>query len=136
MVLRDLWAEAGDHKGFLLTGCALCANDTIVGPGWRYDWDKPGVKARWEQRMDAQLRRLRNHPSIVMWGTSANFFRRRQDQNPAEIGQRGWYEHDQKAQAGREAVAAIKRHDPARAPSSPTMGPMSATSTPATATST
>jgi hypothetical protein len=49
-----------------------------------------------------------------MWGTSANFFGRPQDQNPAVIGRRGWYPEDAKAKAGREGIAIIKRHDPTR----------------------
>ena len=114
MYLRDLWAENADRQGFLLTGDALSMNGSIFGPNWRYTWDDPGVKERWEQRMAAQLRRLRDHPSIVMWGTSASFFGRQQDQNPQVIGRRGWYEQDQKAKAGLEGIAIIKRHDPTR----------------------
>ncbi len=112
--LRDLWAEAADRKGFLLAGNALSMNAYLFGPGGRYDWDRPGVKERWEQRMAAQLRRLRNHPSLVMWTTSGNMFGRPQDQNPRVIGRRGWYEHDQKDKAGVEGVGIIKRHDPTR----------------------
>jgi beta-galactosidase len=112
--LRGLWAEAADRQGFLLAGSALSMNSSIFGPGWRFEWDRPGVKQRWEERMARSLRRLRNHPSIVMWGTSANLFGRMQDQSPQVIGRRNWYEHDPKAKAGLEGVALIKKHDPTR----------------------
>lgn len=112
--LRDLWADIADRKGFLLAGNALSVNPYLFGPNYRYIWAEPGNKARWEQRMAAQMRGLRNHPSIVMWATSGNLFGRAQDQNPQVIGRREWYPHDQKAQAGLEAVEIIKHHDPTR----------------------
>jgi beta-galactosidase len=112
--LRDVWADLADRKGFLLAGNALSVNDYIFGPNYRFIWADADNKARWEQRMAAQMSGLRNHPSIVMWATSGNLFGRQQDQNPQVIGMRNWYPHDQKAQAGLEAVEIIKRHDPTR----------------------
>jgi len=67
--------------------------------------------------MAPELRRFRNHPSIVMWATSANFFGRSQDQDPLVIGRRGWIKDagwQQTAAAGTEGIAVIKKHDPTR----------------------
>ncbi len=112
--LRELWAEAADRQGFLLAGCALSMNGYIYDSRWRYTWEDAGVQDRYRARLASELRRLRNHPSIVMWATSANFFGRGQDQNPTVLGRRGWYEHDQKARAGLQGVAIIKSVDPTR----------------------
>jgi beta-galactosidase len=115
---RELLAERCDEKGMPVTGVALQMNNYIYDSSWRFIWDRPGTKERYEKRMAAELRRWRNHPSIVMWGTSGNFFGHWQDQNPRVVGTRGWADYDagwkQKADAGEEGIALVKKHDPTR----------------------
>jgi beta-galactosidase len=115
---RELICERADLKGLPVTGVALAMNGYIYDSRWRFTWDEPGVQERYERRMAAELRRYRNHPSVVMWGTSGNFFGHWQDQNPRTVGRRGWADHDEgfrrRADAGEEGIAIIKRHDPTR----------------------
>jgi beta-galactosidase len=118
--IRD-WREvmaAADKKGFLLSGVALPFSFYIVDHTFAHTWEKPGVKETWEQRMVYELRKQRNHPSVIMWGSSANFFGHAQDQNPLHIGQSGWIKNDdfwqRNATAAQDAIQTIKKHDPTR----------------------
>jgi beta-galactosidase len=114
---RELLAARADRKGLLLSANALYMNTYILNGG-QYIWDRPGQKQRYEQDMLTELRLYRNHPSIVMWGSSGNFFNHGEDQNPALIGQRDHEHHNgaflNRAAAGKEAVEIIRRHDPSR----------------------
>ena len=108
---RGLWCEAADAKGWPLMAPALSMSH-LVGR-----WEEPGVKERWERRMDADLRRFRNHPSALMWATSANRFGHGDDQNPRRVGVKKGIDDtawQRRAKAGEDAVATIKQHDPTR----------------------
>ncbi len=115
---RELLCSRADEAGFPLIGVAMSMKRYIYDTSWRFTWDDPGVKDRWAQRMRADLRRYRNHPSVLMWATSANFFGHALDQDPRRIGRRGWADDDEgwkrKADAGMEGIAEIKRADPTR----------------------
>jgi beta-galactosidase len=110
--------EVADKKGYLLSGVALPFHNYIVGNTWSYQWDKPGVKEAWEKRMLFELKRQRNHPSVILWGTSANFFGHPQDQDPLHIGRVNWIKGNnfwqRNADAAKEAIATIKKHDVTR----------------------
>jgi beta-galactosidase len=110
--------HVADKKGYLLTGTVLPFNFYIMGNGWSYQWDKPGVKEKWQNRMLIELKRMRNHPSVVLWATAANFFGHADDQNPRNIGQVGWVKDNpffqKNAAAGMEAIKVIKSFDPTR----------------------
>jgi len=107
-----------DKKGFLLIGVALPFIDYLLDKSWQFQWDKPEVKIAYEKRMLINLKRDRNHPSVVMWGTSANFFGDTQDQNPLNIGRVNWVKNNppfqKNADAGIEAINIIKKNDPTR----------------------
>ena len=110
--------DVADSKGFLLSGVALPFSNYIVDNTWSFQWNKPGVKEKWQQRMLMELKRQRNHPSVVMWGTTANFFGHAQDQDPLHIGQAGWIKGNdfwqRNATAGEEAINIIKQYDATR----------------------
>lgn len=118
---RELFCEIADRKGFPVIAPALSAGEVIFT--WRRpNWTEPGVKEDWERRMAAELRRFRNHPSILFWATTANCFGHGEDQNPRLIGKslgnelwkamdKSWHEHHRR---GNELCAMIKRHDPTR----------------------
>lgn len=113
----ELWAERADAKGWAITGTALSMKRFIVGNDGKIRWNDSGVKAEWERRMQTALRKARNHPSVLMWGTTANLFGTAQDQNPRCIGRsfaetNAWWQRI--AGAGREGGAIIKRNDPTR----------------------
>jgi len=107
-----------DRKGFLLMGIALPFVNYIVDKNWSFQWNKPGVKESFEHRMKIALRRDRNHPSVVMWTTTGNFFGDTQDQNPFNIGRTNWIKNSptfqKNAKAGIEAINIIKKNDPTR----------------------
>lgn len=107
-----------DEKGYLLMGAALPFYNYIVDKNWNFQWNKPGVQAAFEKRMLIALRRDRNHPSVVMWTTTGNFFGDTQDQNPINIGRTNWIKNNPSFQknstAGIEAIKIIKQYDPTR----------------------
>lgn len=118
--MRD-WREimdVADQKGFLLSGVALPFHFYIVDQTFAFTWIKPGVREKWEKRMVYELRKQRNHPSVVLWGTAANFFGNSQDQNPVNIGQTNWIKGNEfwqrNAKAAQEAIQIIKSYDPTR----------------------
>lgn len=116
---RELIAEQADRQGFLLMGPAL----DVTHIGWSRRWNNRSLIERWKQRMVVDLRRYRNHPSVVFWITSANFFGNGDDQNPRRIGMKqvvgslGEVEDRalrERTALGQEAIAAIKQQDPTR----------------------
>ena len=108
---RELWCTRADAKGWPMMGVAMSMSRLSS------KWEQPGVKERWEQRMARDLRRFRNHPSVLMWATSANRFGHGDDQNPRRIGVKKGIDDmawQRRAKAGEDAVATIKQHDPTR----------------------
>lgn len=109
----ELWCQEADRRGFLLV---VPANDQGALLG---SWTKPGVADGWAARMTPPLKRLRNHPSLVMWVTGANRFGHGQDQNPVAIGSRtrawlddaGWRRG---ASNGLDTIRRIQAVDPTR----------------------
>ena len=109
----DLWCTEADRLGFLVICPALCMTQLTN------EWNKPGVKQGWQQRMAPMLKRLRNHPSVVIWATGANRFGHGQDQNPEVIGakSRAWIDDPswrRTAAYGEDAVTMVKQVDPTR----------------------
>lgn len=78
--------DAADRLGFPLMGSAGSMNDFIF-------WGRPAWKDReeWERLTRLELRRLRNHPSILVWTSSGNVFGHAHDQHPQALGQDNWY---------------------------------------------
>ncbi|MDW8307816.1 MAG: glycoside hydrolase family 2 TIM barrel-domain containing protein [Verrucomicrobiales bacterium] len=115
---RELWAERADRAGLLLAGCALSMNPYLSGPNWTLrDWNEGGLREKYLARMSEELRRYRNHPSIVMWATSANFFGHNLDQDPRYLGAVGYGSETQfqrRVRLGLEGIAMIKSVDPTR----------------------
>jgi beta-galactosidase len=117
---RELFAERADLKGFPIIAPALSMSH--IGPPKQ--WRQPDKRKRWEQRMTTELRRYRNHPSILMWANSPNFFGHADDQNPRRIGKKniagslGQQVADDRIRKlypiGDEVVATIKTYDPTR----------------------
>lgn len=116
---RELLAERADLKGFGIMAPALDAGNII----WPGKWNKGNNKEIWEQRMLVELRRYRNHPSVLLWAATPNFFGHTDDQNPMRIGKkelkgtisekadRRWRDI---FPIGEEVAARIKKYDPTR----------------------
>jgi len=115
---RSMRAEVADRKGWPLMGSAVRMNEFLADANDRLMWDENDNKKKWEAVMAADLRKMRNHPSILMWNTSANLFGFAQDQNPVMLGRRdranpnAWAARAWKC--GEEAAAVLKKHDPTR----------------------
>lgn len=108
---RALWADRADRKGFLLIGTAL-----PIDPG---QWTRPGYQEAHQRKLERELRRYRNHPSIVIWTTNPNWLGNGLDQDPRYIGRSETEAiaptlEDWKKVAAKGAVAAIKKLDPTR----------------------
>lgn len=109
----ELWCQEADRHGFLLIVPALDMTRLVS------DWQRDGVRSGWAETMRPALKRLRNHPSVVMWVTGANRFGHNQDQSPEAIGHRsrGWnpsLEWRKTAEYGLDALRLIKEVDPTR----------------------
>lgn len=112
---QDLVAERADRKGWPISGIAMPIQRLAA------TWSDPAVQEKFLIRMRRDLRRLRNHPSIIMWGSSGNFFGHEQDQNPRYLGRQDWIpEREQESWAygnrriTRDIVARMKQEDPTR----------------------
>lgn len=116
---REIFAECADRKGFPLMGTALNMTQFLRNNQWK----SPEIKQEWQQKMLTDLRRYRNHPSILFWATNANYFGHSDDQNPRRIGKKniegtlGESEDKRLSQIiplGEEAAKEIKKYDPTR----------------------
>lgn len=109
---REMWAERADRKGFLLMGTALNLN--------RGKATEPAYKEAWAKRLEEELRRYRNHPSIVMWTTNPNWLGHGLDQDPRYIGRKKeipaaadpWRNHS--VELAQEGNAVLKKLDSTR----------------------
>lgn len=108
----DLWYREADRKGFPLMG----ALPTMSGLAQR--WTEAGVADGWQRSMMDELKRWRNHPSVLMWIHSPNRFGDWQDQNPRYQGQPDKFAAadppDPIMDAGWDAVKRVKAGDPTR----------------------
>ena len=116
---RELFSERADLKGFPIMAPAL----DITPLAWTGRWKNRQLNDRWKAQMVAEMRRYRNHPSVLMWAASPNFFGHSDDQNPRRIGKRkveGTLSQWDKERLlvntplGNGALAAIKSADPTR----------------------
>lgn len=116
--VRDMWYDVADKKGFALLGAGPDSLDFVMDfSNWKTQWDSR--KPEFAPFAEKWLKRIRNHPSILMYTTNANFFGHNQDQNPRYIGRQGWptnkeNRYTQVQAAGAEATAIIKQIDPTR----------------------
>jgi beta-galactosidase len=108
-IYRELWADRADRKGFLLLGTAMNVNES--------QWRRPGYREQWQKKLAQDLRRYRNHPSIVIWTTNPNWLGHGLDQDPRYVGRKreiadeGW---KGRMAVAREANAVLKKLDPTR----------------------
>lgn len=115
---HGVFYDAADRQGFLLMGAAGNVNDFL---GWGSDWNSPTARAEWEALTREEMRRYRNHPSVVMWTSSGNTFGHSNDQHPQAIGRSleksglKWDEGSWKrARLLQAALAHMKQLDPTR----------------------
>jgi beta-galactosidase len=106
---REALSDGADRIGLPITG--------IVNDMTPYLDGKVTTRNRYEARMAADLKRYRNHASIVMWGTTANAFGWFDDQNPRYLGRTvipanaaGQVRGD----LARALITVVKKHDPTR----------------------
>lgn len=116
----ELFAQVADESGWPLIGAAPSFKDiarTEVNgvPLWAAS---PESRKTWIESMRRELKRFRNHPSILMWGTTGNLNNHFADQDPAFLGQQAkllkhpqWPKTEQVAKA---ALDEIRRADPTR----------------------
>ena len=95
-IYRELWADRADLKGLLLLGTALNLKEG--------QWNRSGYKELWQRKLEQDLRRYRNHPSIVIWTTNPNWLGHGLDQDPRYVGK-----NREIPDAGRAQCAAIAR---------------------------
>ncbi|MEG3846468.1 beta-galactosidase [Microcoleus sp. herbarium19] len=116
---RELFSERTDLKGFPIMAPAL----DFTPIAWSGQWNNRQIIDRWKARMLTEMRRYRNHPSVLMWAASPNFLGNGDDQNPRRIGKKEvkgtlGQEEDKrlrlKTPLGNEAVAAMKSADTTR----------------------
>jgi beta-galactosidase len=60
------WYERADLKGWPITGVLEDFS------GYADTWSDPQTQQRYRSAAAAQMKRFRNHPSIIIWNTSPN----------------------------------------------------------------
>ncbi|MDA3962904.1 MAG: hypothetical protein PF961_19140, partial [Planctomycetota bacterium] len=115
LVFQATVARIADDMGWPISGIVLPVQNVAQG------WSDDNQRQAFLRRHQREIRRLRNHPSILMWGSSGNYFGHEQDQNPRLIGRQDWIpERQQRSwQYGdrivtRDIVAQMKHEDPTR----------------------
>ncbi|MGE5610013.1 MAG: hypothetical protein ACM359_12220, partial [Bacillota bacterium] len=115
---RYFRADIADRQGWPLVGGAVPVREFMVDSNSRLIWEDSDNKKKWEAATLADLKKMRNHPSILMWSLDANFFGFSQDQNPVLLGQRDWTPADPWAAKtcdfGREAIGILQKCDSTR----------------------
>ena len=111
----ELWAERASEKGWPIIAAATHFGRFMDGPDGKSIWASPEGRERYAQVIQAELRRYRNEPSVMMYGTTGNIMNHAADQNPRYIGQRA----KSNATAGpmvryEEALEVIRQADPLR----------------------
>ncbi|HEY3280734.1 MAG TPA: beta-galactosidase, partial [Armatimonadota bacterium] len=112
----DQWYDIADTKGWPVIGKALSAMP-FIRPGSTPGWAQ--LKGDYSREMRAELRKRRNHPSIVAWVLDANAYGYLSDQDPTRLGRSGGYDRESwwfknATEPGIEAVAMVKEADPTR----------------------
>jgi beta-galactosidase len=112
---RDIVLTA-DEMGLPSTGVVQDMRGFIGAAGER--WDRPGNVEAFRELADQQIRKLRNHPSILTWVTTPNFLGHAQDQNPLLVGRHEggpsrqvW---EQRQPAAAQGVELLRALDPTR----------------------
>ncbi len=112
------FVNRASKKGMLVAAPLPRATKFIMDDNWQFIWDKEGMKEGYEKEMLPVLKQLRNEPSIVFWVMNPNFFGHEDDQNPVNIGRKGWIQEDiswqQRSIAGQECGDIVKKHDSTR----------------------
>ncbi len=81
--MLDLWCERADRKGWPVMAPVGSAREFIS------QWDTAeSERSEWLRLTEREIKRLRNHPSILMWIHSPNRLALRYDQNPTILGNR------------------------------------------------
>jgi len=83
---HGLWAERADEKGMPMIHVAEPANRFLFDADFKPTWSEN--RERYQKLMEAEMRRIRNHPSILIWGTMGNLINHQSDQNPRYLGQK------------------------------------------------
>ncbi len=85
----DLWADTTSRAGWPIIGVVQNMSQPFIfdAQGGRDNWSKGG-REDWLRIMTADMRRMRNYPSIMMWGTTPNISNHPSDQNPRYLGQK------------------------------------------------
>lgn len=107
----DVFCTRADKKGVLVVA-------TI--PYIKYlDVSNPSQREEWLEKMNWMWRLNRNHPSVVIWCTTPNYFGHEEDQDPRLLGNRDalWIERSDwlnKAVLGTNALALFKKYETTR----------------------
>lgn len=116
----ELFCDTASRKGWAIIGPAPSFKELVfnkVGdkPVWQAD---PKARQAFLEAMNRELRRFRNYPSIMMWGTSGNINNHAADQDPAYLGQKEKLakvpQRPESEEIARDAMAEMKKADPTR----------------------
>ncbi|MBV9467832.1 MAG: hypothetical protein JOZ57_01150, partial [Abitibacteriaceae bacterium] len=114
--LLEIWPGEGDFHQ-MNAATAEVADQLGIGVAGAAPFIKDEGSAAYHQKLEEQLSDLRNHPSILLWGSSGNRYLDANDQDPRVIGRRDWthvQEIQERNQKGMEAIKVLKAYDPTR----------------------
>jgi len=110
----DLWYEHADKAGLPIMGALASMS------GLAKQWDDPAARGSWETAVTAELRHIRNHPSVLVWVHSPNRFGIHNDEDPRALGRPEVLSvstevgMDKIIAAGKAACAFVHTQDPTR----------------------
>ncbi len=116
----ELLAGEAGKAGWPLIGAAPSFKDLALNkagdePIW---WANPGAREAWVETMRRELKRYRNFPAILIWGTTGNLNNHFADQDPRFLGQKekllGFPQWPQTEKLAKEALEEMRKVDGTR----------------------
>ncbi|MBW3625771.1 MAG: hypothetical protein KY468_20440, partial [Armatimonadetes bacterium] len=114
--LAEVWPGKGNFHD-MNKALATAADELGFGVAGAAPFIENEGEAAYLQKLEDQIGDLRNHPSILFWGSSGNAYLNAADQDPRLVGNRNWTHVQEmriRNQTGMEYLDLLKAYDPTR----------------------
>ncbi len=114
--LVEIWPNDANYDA-MNEAVAQAADELGMGVSGVAPFIKEQTPDAYTEELRQRLTPLRNHPSLLVWGSSGNAFLNALDQDPRLIGRRNWTQVQElklRNERGMKVLAALKAFDPTR----------------------